>query len=182
MVLITLLSATGVGLLLIPLLVFAEIPFSFNPGDVVSASQINANFAALKAEIDDARDDIKTAVPNGTIAAFFLTTCPTGWIAADGTNGTPDLRGMFLRGRNDVGTGTRADGWQDPDGLRALGAAQGDQFRSHTHSYRGAAREDGGGFGNALDLWIGETKDTTPAGGNETRPKNVALTFCMRSF
>jgi len=36
-------------------------------------------------------------VPTGFIGAFNLSACPTGWAAADGSNGTPDLRGEFLR-------------------------------------------------------------------------------------
>jgi len=30
--------------------------------------------------------------------SFNLASCPSGWIEADGTNGTPDLRGAFIRG------------------------------------------------------------------------------------
>lgn len=40
---------------------------------------------------------VDTLVPPGAIMAFNLASCPTGWIAADGTSGTPDLRGEFIR-------------------------------------------------------------------------------------
>ncbi len=36
--------------------------------------------------------------------------------SADGTNGTPDLRGYFIRGRGNVGTGAAGN---DPSGGRA---------------------------------------------------------------
>lgn len=37
-------------------------------------------------------------VPAGAVMAFNLATCPTGWDEADGTGGTPNLRGEFIRG------------------------------------------------------------------------------------
>lgn len=39
-----------------------------------------------------------TYAPAWAIMAFYLNSCPTGWVAADGNNGTPDLRGEFIRG------------------------------------------------------------------------------------
>ncbi|MFA5071836.1 MAG: hypothetical protein WC511_05760, partial [Candidatus Pacearchaeota archaeon] len=39
-----------------------------------------------------------SGVPAGMIAPFNLTECPTGWTLADGSSGTPDLRGIFIRG------------------------------------------------------------------------------------
>ena len=39
-----------------------------------------------------------SGVPEGAIMAFNLAECPTGWVLADGSSGTPDLRGIFLRG------------------------------------------------------------------------------------
>jgi len=41
---------------------------------------------------------VSKLVPTGAIQAFNLASCPTGWIAANGSNGTPDLRGEFIRG------------------------------------------------------------------------------------
>ena len=40
-------------------------------------------------------------IPSGMIIAIMTDTIPTGWIACDGTNNTPDLRGNML-----VGSGT----------------------------------------------------------------------------
>jgi len=36
-------------------------------------------------------------VPRGSIMAFNSETAPAGWAICDGTNGTPDLRGRFIR-------------------------------------------------------------------------------------
>jgi hypothetical protein len=64
------------------------------------------------------------STPIGTVAAFNLAACPTGWIPSNGTSGTPDLRGEFIRGL-DSGRGV--------DTGRVLGTAQIDLFKSHTH-------------------------------------------------
>jgi len=43
-------------------------------------------------------DVFSAGVPSGTIVAFRGSTAPSGWAICDGTNGTPDLRGRFIRG------------------------------------------------------------------------------------
>ena len=62
-------------------------------------------------------------VPSGAIMAFNLATCPAGWSAADGTNSTPDLRGVFVRG-----IGGDANG---RDSARTLADYQTDAFQGH---------------------------------------------------
>jgi len=42
-------------------------------------------------------------LPTGSIIAFNGITAPKGWVVCDGTQGTPDLRGRFIRMWNDVG-------------------------------------------------------------------------------
>ncbi|MFA5917712.1 MAG: hypothetical protein WC850_05765 [Candidatus Gracilibacteria bacterium] len=65
-------------------------------------------------------------VPSGFIGSFYLSSCPTGWILADGTNSTPDMRGAFVRGMY---------GDQNSrDVTRTLGSYQADSFASHLHS------------------------------------------------
>lgn len=36
-------------------------------------------------------------IPRGCIIAYNSVTAPAGWVLCDGTNGTPDLRGRFVR-------------------------------------------------------------------------------------
>ena len=74
---------------------------------------------------------VSLAIPSGAIMAFYRSSCPGGWLAADGGGGRPDLRGMFLRGLNNFGTGTRSDGKQDLAGSRSLGSYQQDEMQSH---------------------------------------------------
>jgi hypothetical protein len=106
-------------------------------------------------------------VPNGTIAAF-AGTCPSGWTEYTAA------RGRFLRGI-DNGAGN------DPDGTRAAGATQADMVGSHTHTINVANQAQNtsnnfaaGGINNPAS-----TLTTSASGGAETRPKNVAVTFCQ---
>lgn len=119
-----------------------------------------------------------TGIPVGTIAAFALTTCPTGWseyVAA---------RGRFLRGI-DNGAGN------DPSGTRAPGNTQADAFQGHAHNYN---IPNAGGWTWTLDYAgnagnypavtgsiVSDGSSGTPRTSNETRPKNVAVLFCQYS-
>lgn len=132
-------------------------------------------------------------IPAGTISAFASTTCPTGWSEYTAA------RGRFLRGI-DNGAGN------DPDGTRAPGASQADMLGSHKHHT--AMGFDGGQFYGWLDGSNGpiagsrvvtganRLRASAPAEPNEnvrlaltevnespvsgeTRPKNVAVTYCQ---
>lgn len=111
-----------------------------------------------------------------------------GWVLCDGSalgttalgkitgaKNLPDLRGQFLRGFNNG----RNDGMGDADGdAHALGAFQADQFASHTHTMGGVVQVPllpGGGV-----LTPGGQVPTGSVGGNETRPRNVAVNFYCR--
>lgn len=124
-------------------------------------------------------------VPTGTVAYFFGTTPPVGWMIANGAtfsattysalaavlggNVLPDLRGVFIRGL-DLGAGL------DPS--RTLNTYQADSFASHTH---GVLADNGGFNTNSNNVVSGTdrgavyTAQTTATGGTETRPKNVSL-------
>lgn len=66
-----------------------------------------------------------SGVPAGAIMPFNLSTCPAGWVKADGQNGTPDLRGEFIRG---------LDGGRGIDFGRSLASAQTESTKSHNHT------------------------------------------------
>ncbi|SOC89927.1 hypothetical protein SAMN05421890_4916 [Ensifer adhaerens] len=125
-------------------------------------------------------------IPAGTISAFASTTCPTGW-----SEYTP-ARGRFLRGI-DNGAGN------DPDGTRSPGATQADAFQGH-RQHIGVNYVTGGSnirvqeqnatssfSDNNVALpanlqtldFITDGTNGTPRISNETRPKNVAVTYCQ---
>lgn len=55
-------------------------------------------------------------MPIGAVVAFNTTTCPTGWVAADGSGASIDLRGEFIRGLDSgrgTDTGRTLGSWQN---------------------------------------------------------------------
>jgi len=92
----------------------------------------------------------------------------------------PDLRGVFLRGKNY----DRPLNEGNVDGDLALGTQQADDVGPHRHSYtRGYADASNAGRGSAWhDSPSGETGDILSDGFKraETRPKNVTVNFYIR--
>lgn len=179
--------AFSIGLVTTSLFAAALSMTIFSAGDPVSSSAINKNF--------------EIAAPVGAVMAFYLASCPDGWAPADGTNGTPDLRGQFIRGRDNIS----AAGAAGNDSDRPIGDPQGDALQRHkhddaghnhaswTHQYTRADTINAGGFlgGTAPSntgtgyASLGDPTDSGTGAGipnlaNETRPKNIALTYCMR--
>ncbi len=122
--------------------------------------------------------------PAGAIMQFYLDTCPTGWKPADGTNGTPDLRGAFVRGMETFDAGSTYNNRDDDrSGAATRGSYQDDEFESHVHSEDYWQGTGGGGAtpGSANMLALAHLLHNSDAtGGAETRPKNVALIFCQK--
>lgn len=125
-------------------------------------------------------------VPTGAIMAFYLSSCPSGWIVANGASSTPDLRGTFIRG--DLGE------QNSRDSTRSLGNYQTDMFQGHRHYLQITLGDNIHGSGNYVsggNFLTGGDADpvTNPTSdgingatryGPETRPKNVALLYCMK--
>lgn len=144
---------------------------------------------------------VQAAVGVGNVSLFATATPPTGWLKANGaainrttyaalfaaigttfgagdgstTFNVPDLRGEFVRG------------WDDGRGLdtgRVFGSAQLDQFENHTHysTASGWVTNGGnasGGAGVAYG-WAGANSAASGKYGAETRPRNVALLYCIK--
>ena len=139
-------------------------------------------------------------LPAGAVQAFAMNSAPAGWLAADGSNvnrttyaalfaaiGTtygagdgsttfalPDLRGYFVRGSGTNGDGTAAG---------TFGAKQADELKAHTHTVTDSSIATIGFTtgGNGYNVVSGTlTRTTSSEGGTETRPKNIALLYCIK--
>jgi microcystin-dependent protein len=142
------------------------------------------------------------AVSRTTYSTLFAA---IGTTHGDGDGATtftlPDLRGEFVRGLDDS---------RGVDTGRALGSTQGDSNKSHTHGFSGSTNTTGahshsvqtytgtGGLGHLVEQDTADTSTgfhntssagnhdhtfsgTTGASGNtETRPRNVALLYCIK--
>ena len=140
-----------------------------------------------RADYADSAGSAANGAPAGAVMAFYLSSCPSGWVYCDGGNGTPDLRGVFIRG-----TGTPS-GYSDSSGAHGLGTKQDDSLQGHFHSQTvqvGSGGYVGSFAGGPNPFWYNVTLgnvDPTNDGTNgvprispETRPKNVALLYCMK--
>ncbi len=116
--------------------------------------------------------------PNGAAVSRFLygdlfAVIGTQYGSGDGstTFNLPDLRGEFLRAFDD-GRGV--------DSGRVFGSSQADEFASHVHPQRGSVVTTGAFTGYQMDLdntnaTVAMNISTDAAGGDETRPRNVAM-------
>ena len=168
--------------------------------------KLNDNWIALDTLLDIIQNAIPDAVPSGAVSAFAMETAPSGWLSADGTavsratyanlfsaigttygagDGTttfnlPDLRGEFIRGFDD-GRGV--------DSGRTFGSTQADEFKSHNHdmyvdvtstgdrlTISDTAGTDEGGLASTRGkAWM------LNSGGTETRPRNIAMNYCIKT-
>lgn len=155
------------------------------------------NFKHCEVKVDSSsvitEANINHYIPVGIPQPWPLSTPPTGWLECNGatfdknkfpklaqayTNGClPDLRGEFIRG------------WDNGKGIdsnREILSYQSDELKSHNHkqviNYYG---EQGSGNPWASGNWgkyEGSYNYTTgDAGGNETRPRNVAFMYIVKA-
>lgn len=87
------------------------------------------------------------------------------------TFGLPDYRGLFVRA------------WDNGKGIdneRALGSAQEDELKSHTHEY---LQVSGGGEGQTSggSSTYNRPTQTESTGGSETRPKNISAVYVIKA-
>ena len=94
----------------------------------------------------------------------------------------PDLRGEFLRGF-DNGQGNDPDA-SSRTGGDTVGSGQSSEFGAHTHRpYQTSSVYDNSynfAGGGARYGGFGYHYDTTSAGGNETRPRNKYVQYCIK--
>lgn len=167
---------------------------------------IKADLDALAAQGNTNETAISTispvasaAAPPGLVAAFFSVVGPTGWLAANGsavsrttyaalwaamgspntgdgstTFNLPDLRGEFIRG---------LDGGRGIDPGRTLGSFQDHELAQHSHSIPSRSNANAGdGYVEDADFsGSPRAADTGSTGGTETRPRNIALVYYIKT-
>lgn len=129
---------------------------------------------------------VEEAAPVGAIMMWGTPTPPSGWVELKGQSTAsypslaavygstlPDLRGEFVRGW-DNGRGV--------DAGRSIGTFQADEFKSHTHDI--AVEPDGSGGSGVITIGPHAkttTRTTEATGGDETRPRNIALMYIIKA-
>ena len=128
------------------------------------------------------------AISRATYSALFAVIGETyGAGDASTTFNLPDYRGYFLRGwdhgaGNDPDAASRTDRGDGTAGDN-IGTKQADAFESHVHPYETITVSNinqnttGGGVPHPTGTGA---VNTTATGGNETRPQNVNIMFCIR--
>ena len=161
------------------------------------AVRFNSSLTQFEGYTGSAWGSLGGSTPSGAVLAFAMTTAPSGWLECNGaavsrttyaalfaaigtvfgvgdgstTFNLPQLQAEFIRGW-DNGRGV--------DTARVFGSSQADAFKSHTHDYGSSATAVGGAGVNAIER-TGNGIVTDATGGTETRPRNVALMYCIKT-
>lgn len=168
-----------------------------NFADVPNKASARTNLQVYSTQ--EVIDLLNTYSPAGEVAAFARPTVPPGWLHCDGTsvsrttyarlfsvigtyygagNGSttftlPDLRGEFIRGW-DAGRGV--------DIGRNFSTFQADELKQHNHGGVPLRTNDTDrGVGPDSYFSLDTIGSTTFFGGAETRPRNVAMLYCIRT-
>jgi len=166
----------------------------------ISISEATQSASGAMSSADKTKLDglvANSGVPSGAVMAFAMNSVPTGWLHANGasisTGGVnaalfaaigyeyggsggsfnlPDLRGYFVRG-----SGTNTDGTVSG----GFGDKQADAFKSHNHTAIQTIDNAGGyDLGSGRVRYGGSGDTTGSTGGTETRPKNIAMLYCIK--
>lgn len=131
-------------------------------------------------------------IPENAIMSFNQVECPAGWVLADGTGGTPDLRGIFIRGSGTSSIVKYANG---SFMSATYGEYYNDSLQGHWHKQTVVGTSSTGpGAGskgvsetasqlsvnNATEL-ISDGTNGEPRTGAETAPASYALIYCVKT-
>jgi microcystin-dependent protein len=155
-------------------------------GELILSSSVPsaANVAASKGYVDSTA---AAATLSGAIVMWGGSSAPTGWLECNGQAAPPSLQSIYGATLPDL-RGEFVRGWsngRDVDPGRVLGSSQGQDIQPHTHLSNSV-----GLVGTKTINWIGtlpsaysnsNVTQTGSAGGTETRPRNVALMFIVKT-
>ena len=158
-------------------------PVAGNSGqEFAVATATTGNSAVNKTQVEGL---IATAalIPSGGVIMWPTSTVPAGFLELNGQSTTgypnliiiygltlPDMRGEFVRG---------FDNGRGVDSGRVLLTTQADELKSHKHAIGGSFSTSTGGGGSLFAA--GGVIDTNYTGGTETRPRNVAWMFIVKT-
>ncbi|MBK5539402.1 tail fiber protein [Pseudomonas sp. TH05] len=155
-----------------------------------------------KAEIEALLKNM-SALPVGAMVPFPKGTVPAGFLEVDGSvqsiAALPDLAAYlgtaFNKGDEGGGNfrlpdsrGEFVRGWDHGRGVdlgRAIGSWQADEVKSHTHSISNQSTYGSGSSSGPQhqSAKVGDlATPTNPSGGNETRPRNLAVMWCIKAW
>ena len=171
---------------------------NFTVGQILTAAQMN-----------NLQGNVEVSFPVGEVIAYTLSTPPEKYLACDGsavsrttyaalfniigsiygsgdgstTFNLPDYRGKFLRGfdngaSNDPDAASRTDRGDGTTGDN-IGTQQADDLKSHLHNIT-TSSSTGGGSSVAHGSTPSSSFNSANTGGNETRPLNVYVLYCIR--
>jgi phage-related tail fiber protein len=127
------------------------------------------------------------AISRTTYAALF-TAISDDYGAGNGTTtfNLPDYRGEFLRGwaHGDTTDPDRAARTNRGDGTGGdvVGSKQADGLKAHVHQYHDGGYDPGGStyIEGSVNQNSPRLYDTVSTGGNETRPTNINVMYCIK--
>lgn len=126
------------------------------------------------------------SIPSGALVGFALTTCPTGWVNANGSGGTTNMVGAVARGYDPSNT-------RDPNGsAQSVGSYEPPMFLTHTMgspggggiyvTFVGSAGSLQAGTAGTFNLTTASQTGAPSAGaGNETRAASTIVLYCQKS-
>jgi microcystin-dependent protein len=165
----------------------------------VTATGAELNFVdGVTSSIQTQIDSAVAQTPSGAVMPFAMSSVPSGWLECNGaavsrstysslfsaigttygvgdgssTFNVPDMRGEFPRG------------WDNSRGIdsgRGIGTSQADEIKSHTHTFTTNSGTGAGGVPLQGVSSAVATVTTSSTGGAETRPRNVALMYCVKT-
>lgn len=169
------LDGTGTGAMTPPVtraVLAAALSKQFTPGDIKLCA---------KNSIDEGWLECNGAAVSRTAYAELFAAIGTTFGSGDGstTFNLPETRGEFIRG------------WAHTRGVdtgRVFGSSQGEAIINHVHGSGAQCYNTAGWNGSTYCLHWGtgssqgtfNTGNPTSGGGTETRPRNIALMFCIK--
>jgi hypothetical protein len=141
-------------------------------------TSVSEEMRTLREDMEAKIQALAAKLDKGLVVAFAANTCPAPW-----TPYQPAM-GRFIRGIDPSSV-------NDPDGVRSVGSLQNDGVANHIHQM-GVNGGDSlsmalGGGTKRLPNFVGDQygagdkkqTDANVGGISETRPKNVALLYCI---